>query len=294
MGLTDSAVEVEVNRRGFLVLSGSALASLSAGGTAIAQQVAVDEFTAIAWLIGPEANIPDPDGSFFENITDYHYVYWAENTGARFEIQEGDEDWTEMPTHLPGYPFSNLPTSPTTGSLFFDENRNLPTWWDQDHYEYPNFVDDVKVSPVTIANTTTRTTVFDPDINANSLVKGRKYQIQLSGSFGTANNSDSFAVDVNLGGATDLAGIGNVPANATNVPWWVQIEFSVREDGPNGMLVPTTLGMFNGEAQQATEAHSPVSVDTTTVTELSVDIQWDAASADNTVTVDQAHLVQMG
>lgn len=279
-----------MNRRTFLgALSVPAILSLT--GSASAQSLSEpDGYRAIPTWFGPADARPDP--SELQNRSGE--VLYLSSDGGLSHLVLGDSAWTDLPKTLAGFEPADLPTDLPNGALVFDEFRNLPAWWDRDHYEYPNFVDDVKTAPVTVANTATRTTVFDPDINENSLVQGRKYQIQLSGSFGTANTSDTFAVDVNLAGATDLAGIGNAPANVSNAPWWAQFEFSVRQAGQNGVLAPTTMGIFNSEAQQAPQAHTPVSVDTTSVTELSVDIQWDAADPDNTVTVDQAHLVQMG
>lgn len=193
---------------------------------------------------------------------------------------------------LPAYANSDLPTAPYAQSFFHDTNRGTIAWWDADHYEFPTFVDDVLTTEQTVSNTTTRTEVFNPDINADSLLEGRVYEIDLSGKFSTANTSDTFTVDVNLAGATDVAGISNAPANATDAPWSMEMKFTVREDGENGVIQPHTRGLF--DSQPADSHHSPVSVDTTTTTELSVDIQWDAADPDNTVTLGQAHLKQMG
>lgn len=186
----------------------------------------------------------------------------------------------------------NLPTSDPEGTVYFDSTRGVPAWWDGSGHEWANFVDDVLVTPQTVSNTTTRTEVFNPDINAGSLVAGRIYQMDLMGNFSTTNTSDTFSVDINLAGATDVAGITNTGGNASNDPWSVEFTFTVRTDGQNGTLQPHTRGLFNSEP--ADSHHSEVSVDTTTVTELSVDIQWSAADPDNSVTLGQAHLKQMG
>lgn len=280
-------------RRQFLgVVSLGALLGMSSGTVAAQEYKTEDQgFRPVPTWYGPLSERPAADSSFWNNKSGQ--VAYLTDNGRLSHLTIGDASWRELPLHPPGYATADLPTDATTGAIYWDENRNLPTWWDTDHYEFPNFVDDVLTDPVTVANTTTRTTVFDPDINANSLVKGRKYQIQISGSFGTANNSDTFSVDVDLAGATNLAGLSNSPSNETAVPWWVQFEFSVREDGVNGVLAPTSFGIFNSVAQQPASAHGTVSVDTTTVTNLSVDIQWDAADPANTVTVDEAHLIQM-
>lgn len=187
--------------------------------------------------------------------------------------------------------YESLPTSPDDqGTIYYDQNRNLPAWWDGDHYEWPNFVDDVLTEPETVAGTTTSTVVWDPDINANSLIEGRTYQIDLTGRFSTANTSSTFTVDIDLAG-TDVAGIQNVGGNVTDAPWSVEFSFTVQSDGQNGTLQPHTRGLFNTDATGSD--HDTVSVDTTSVTALSVSLQWDDASAGNSVTLSQAHLKQM-
>jgi len=279
-----------MDRRTFLgVLSIPALVGLS-GGAAAQTSTEGRGYSGVATWLGPIDDRPDPDS--FESVSG-QVAYIAKDTGEIATATLGaDSSWSPLPVRLVGYPQPELPTDLPTGALVFDENRNLPAWFDTDHYEYPNYVDDVLINPVTVANTTARTTVFDPDINANSLVAGRKYQIDLSGVFSTANNSDQFTIDVNLSGATDVAGIGNVGGNATNAPWSIEFAFTVRSHGQTGELQPHTKGLFNGEPIGSD--HNVVTVDTTTVTELSVDIQWNAAAADNSVTVKQAHLKQMG
>lgn len=279
-------------RREYLgLLSIPALIKLTGGARAQTQPEPESFEPADTW-VGPRGDRPDPDWVGFANATGT-VAYLATDSGELSTIEvDTDEGWAETPTPLVGYANAALPTNVPTGTVFFDENRNLPAWWDTDHYEFPNFVDDVLTSPVTVADTTTRTTVFDPDINQNSLVKGRTYQVDLFGQFGTANNSDTFTVDINLGPATDVAGIGNVGGNTTGAPWSIEFTFTVREDGQNGTLQPHTRGLFNSDP--ADSHHSEVTVDTTTVTELSVDIEWSAADPDNTVTLGQAHLKQMG
>lgn len=279
-----------VSRRSILTLGGSLLVLNSAARTVAAQ---LDPLNDEPEVYGVVLDTSRPSKAVLDAEWDnYRLIHIHPTTGARAAISDRDTGWVPIPDLLVGYPTAELPDSPETGNLFFDENRNLPTWWDQDHYEFPTFVDDVLTSPVTVANTTTRTTVFDPDINANSLVKGRKYQIDLSGSFSTTNNSDTFTIDINLAGATDVAGIGNVGGNVTDAPWNIEFAFTVREHGQNGVLQPHTKGLFNSDPADAD--HDTVTVDTTTVTELSVDLQWSAADPDNSVTVKQAHLKQMG
>lgn len=186
---------------------------------------------------------------------------------------------------------ANLPTTDPEGTVYFDSQRGVPAWWDGDNHEWANFVDDVLLTQQTVQNTTTRTSVWNPDINANSLIKGRIYQIDLHGTFGTANNSDQFTVDVDLAG-TDVAGVQNAGANVdAGTPWTLELTFTVRDHGASGVLKANTRATFN--EQPRTANHAEVTVDTTTATQLEIFITWGATNTDNVVNVEQAHLKQM-
>lgn len=191
------------------------------------------------------------------------------------------------------YTSSGLPQYPSAyeGTFHHDTDRGIPCWWDRDHWEWPNFVDDVLLSAQTVTDTTTRTSVWNPDINKNSLVKGRVYQMDLHGIFQTKNTSSQFTVDIDLAG-TDVAGIQNAQSNADpGTPWTLELTFSVREDGNNGKLKANTRATFN--EQPRTASHSEISVDTTTATALEVFFTWNESGTDNSVTLEQAHLKQM-
>lgn len=284
-------MDYEPSRRRYLALTGvSAIASLSGG---IAVQIDSPnneggEFDIYALILDAD----QPSKAILDDIWDtYQFVYVDPATGERDKIAHDDSGWQQLATRLKPYSNTELPSSPPIGQLVFDEDRGTAAWWDRDHWEWPNFVDDVLTTPQTVANTTTRTVVWEPDINPDSLIKGRAYQIDLHGVFSTANTSDQFTVDVNLAG-TDAAELQNVPANATDAPFSLETNFAIREDGTNGAIKPNTRGAFDDEAQSA--SHAEIPVDTTTVTNIAVAFQWDAADPDNTVTLEQAHFKQMG
>lgn len=282
---------MKLNKRRFLQITSAGLIAVLTGGTALASHVDDQEFSDVALLVGPDSARPAPDSNFFDNKRSYHYHYIATDTGARLSIETDDTQWSQLPIQLKSYAVDELPAAGTPGRLFFDTNRQLPVWDDDGGYEYPNFVDDVLLSQQTVANTTTRTSVFNPDIDANSLVKGRIYQLDLQGTFETANTSDQFTVDVGLAG-TDVAGLQNAPANASaGTPWTLELTFSVREHGTSGVLKPNTRAVF--DEQPRTANASTVTVDTTTANQLEVFITWSAADPSNVVNVEQAHLKQM-
>lgn len=277
---------MDFTRREITVLGITSLSSLPGG---LKRQIDSSEnenpFTGVAFLFGTER--PQPE--FFEDKGIGIYLFETPN-GEKHYTEPPYEEWIPLPTNLTEYTHNELPGDPIGGSLFFDESRGVPTWWDRDHYEWPTFVDDTLTTPVTVSNTTSRETLWNPTINADSLIEGRTYQVDLMGDFSTANNSDTFSVYATFGGA-DLAGISNVPANATDAPWSIEFTWTVRSHGQNGTLIAHTRGLFNSEPDDSDSSEQ--SIDTTTAVDLSFDVEWSAADAGNSVTLEQAHLKQM-
>lgn len=269
-----------------------ALATLPGG--AVAQELANDAgVQAVSVIKGDTPTPPSPKSIVSPNklgdVWAYYYIGSDHSIHYRDHTQS---DWGQLKTVLRSYGTTALPTSPTLGTLVLDKDRGTPAWWDADRWEFPNFVDNVLTSPATVANTTTRTAVFDPGIQAMSLVKGRVYQLELYGTFETANTSDQFTVDVDLAG-TDVAGEQNAQANAApGTPWTLELTFTVRDYGTNGVLKADSRATFN--EQPRTADHGEFSVDTTVQNELTVYITWSAADPQNSVTIEQAHLKQMG
>lgn len=285
----------EMTRRGFIVANVVPLATIGGGGVArpqvgSADDVLADDFQALADLIGPIGARPDPGDPFFEDKPIYAYRYSATDSGERYFRVQGDAGWTEWNLTLPSYPAAEMPADVPFGFIAMDENRDIPTWFDGDGYEHPTFVNDVLLDPVTVADTSTRTVVFNADIDEGSLVQGRAYELHLAGRFSTSNNSDQFTTFVDLAGV-EVASLQNQPANTTDVPWSLQMTFTVRDHGVSGTLIAHSRGLFNSEPDDA--SHAPVSVDTTTATALQADVQWGVADPGNSVTLEQAYLQQM-
>lgn len=294
-------MNTELGRRGFLVLSAGALAMLS--GTAAAQDIEdLDEpVQGTAILIGPESNRPEPGGDWFDQWDGGpNHIYITRDFdaddkqvgGKRFFYIDGvTDDWVQLPTHLPTFADADLPAQNVeAGYLAFDSDRGVPTWSAGSTYESPNFASEVLTSAVTVSNDATKTSVWSIDLNARSLIKGRTYQLDLMGIFSTANTSDQFTIIIELGGA-ELATLQNEPANATDAPWAVETTFTVRSHGENGEVQPHSQALFNSQPKD--DHHSSITVDTTVLETLEVFVNWDAADANNSVTLGQGHLKVM-
>lgn len=283
-----------MQRRQFLgTLALAGLTALTGGVNA--QQVGLDagEFTPVPVWSGLADARPAPDSERLSGL-EGRVAYLAINTGALSYIDEPGGQWDELPTKLPTVADEDLPdpASVPAGYMVLDKDRGIPAWNDGTGFEFPSFVDDVKTSPTTVANDTTRTQVFNPDINAMSLIEGRDYEITVSGKFSTANNTDTFDVIVDLGG-TDVATLTNAGKNVTDAHWRAVTEFSVRPgSGSDVHLAPESYGQFDEQMRGA--VHDVVAVDPTVLTNISVDIQWSAADAGNSVTVERGTLQQRG
>lgn len=282
----------DFSRREFILAGTLPIVSISDGGElqVESQQPKEEyEFDGVAYLLGPASARPAAGGDFFDNKIAYAYIY-ENHDGARFMITDGDSAWSELPVQLPAYTQGNLPTSPAQATIVYDETRGSIAWSESGHWHWPSFVDDVKTTATTVSNTTTRTQVWNPGIDVHALTEGRVYQIELQGTFSTASNADQFTVDIDIGG-TDAGTLQNAPAVVTDAPWTYVMTFIVRSDGVNGSVKPDARAIFN--EQPRTSDDSEITIDTTTATQLTVYISWSAADADNSVTLEQAHMKQM-
>lgn len=121
---------MDLNRRGFLELNAAALAAVTGGD--LSQQLSTDiDFQNAAFLIGPEQRLPDPDTDFFANKNGYHYIYWA-LSGARYELKDGDTEWTQLPVTLPVYDDIREVDNPVPGMrVQLDGSVQEPAgeWW---------------------------------------------------------------------------------------------------------------------------------------------------------------------
>lgn len=84
----------ETTRRGILgMISVAALPMfLGSSGVAVAQQTGSDIDSVCVWA-DTEANLPEPDGPFFEGRDNYAFLFLAIDSGAIYYRENGDGDW---------------------------------------------------------------------------------------------------------------------------------------------------------------------------------------------------------
>ena len=92
-----------LNRREFMMAGTTSLLALDGG---VKRQVGSQQsgndyqFSGVADLFGPRDARPAPDDPFFDDKVAFLYRYEASDTGARYWIQDGDTEWTELPMKL--------------------------------------------------------------------------------------------------------------------------------------------------------------------------------------------------
>lgn len=248
------------------------------------------EFQGVADLMGPRDARPASESEFFDNKKFYAYQYYALDEGGRYFKRQSDAEWTKLPFKLPDYPNGSLPGDPANASMYFDNNRGTPAWFDRDHYEFPNFTDDVLTEPVSVTGSA-RVPVWDAPINEGSMLAGRAYQADLMGDFTTGNSSAFFTVYAVYGGV-ELAGISSTAENVTEAPWSIEFTYTIRTDGADGTGIAHTRGLFNGTPDDSDSEE--FTIDTTVGNNISFEIAFNDDDASNEVHLEQAHIKQMG
>jgi len=147
--------------------------------------------------------------------------------------------------------------------------------------------DDTRVSDITVANTTTETTVHTSPVIADEFQVGKMYKLTVLGKYSTANASDTFTLRAKIGGTTlltTLLSAGNATDAALQSVWYL----TIRTLGATGTYSAYVHTVLHNNVVSTT----PVSgtVDTTSAEDLTLTLQWSAADAGNTATIMQSVL----
>ena len=142
---------------------------------------------------------------------------------------------------------------------------------------------DVVITPVTVANTSTETTIYTTTMAANYPTVGKTMHIRLWGQFSTENTSAIFTINVYMGGTLILTNT-SVSQSATNRTFDIDITATVRSIGTSGSIIGY------GKVQQDNMAPNMAisnltTVNTTTSNDLVVKIKWNNADDLNTLTL---------
>lgn len=151
-----------------------------------------------------------------------------------------------------------------------------------------------QTSTVTVANTTTETTITNGGVGsltlpANYLIAGRSFRIFGSG-YHSNLNTDTLRVKVKLGSVVLLDTGAQASGASTNDGFIISAIVTCRTTGASGTV------MAQGEYKEYTgtpSAHdtyqlvntATTTIDTTASNDISVTVQWGTASASNTISL---------
>lgn len=144
----------------------------------------------------------------------------------------------------------------------------------------------VLLADVTVAETTTETEVFSATTTAGQLTRGRVVKTRLMGRYSTANATDFFTARLKIGGTTIIS-IAATAKNVTDAPFDLEFLFTVRSAGATGTVQAFAEAEIDNEGKAA-DATATTTLDTTVDEAITCTIEWSAATAGNTLTLDQA------
>ncbi len=185
-------------------------------------------------------------------------------------------------TDLPNNGDASLHTNTTSGDVFYAVNVNGVIRRMLLNRSY-----DIVTSSVTVANTTTETTVYTANIDPNELVVGKVIEVKLQGIYSTANSADTFNVNVYLDGSL-VATITSDPKQVTGAEFDIQFLSTIRSVGASG-TARTFLYAHVADVDKSVASNALAPIDTTITNTITVSIQWSSATAGDTLTLQQGY-----
>jgi hypothetical protein len=142
---------------------------------------------------------------------------------------------------------------------------------------------DVITSTVTVADTTTETTIFTGTIAANALRAGNVLKVYAKGVLSNDSASDDITLRGYIG-STLLGTFNPAIGNVTDALWHLDAMFTVRSVGASGSVAWAADFDIDGNT---TEGEDISTVDTTASEDFTVTVEWDNAKAGNTISIYQ-------
>lgn len=209
------------------------------------------------------------------------YVYFGPSSAtakARVTIEAGSA--TIAPFALNS---GTVLTTPQAGAFEFDGMGVYFT--PNDERRSIQLADGSITSTVTVANTTTETTIYSEPISAGSLDVGEVIDILLNGFYSTANAADTFTLRFKIGATTVLT-VTSTAKNVTNTPFEIDFRTTIRTIGAGGTCISyASVKLDNTDASAA--ATTTTAINTTNANTLTVTLQWSNALAANTLSLTQ-------
>lgn len=150
---------------------------------------------------------------------------------------------------------------------------------------------DSVTSDTTVANSVAETTLFTGTVAANELSAGKVLRCRVYGRM-SALVTDTVTLRFKVGGTTFLT-IVSTAAAITGQEWSAEFVITCRTTGAAGTLISQVWAIINNSIQSAADSGTHT-VDTTAAENVTVTAQWSAASASDTITLQQGYLELFG
>jgi hypothetical protein len=176
-------------------------------------------------------------------------------------------------------------TTPEDGTIEYDGTRFYIT--EVDVRRVISRASDAITSSVTVADTTDETTVFTAPLTANTIKAGKVYRVHGFGKASTHDAADTVTIKIKTSGTT-IVTLNAKPGIAADDPMQFLISFTCRTIGASGTF--SGYGEIVVGSDESRTNTSSSAINTTVLNNITVTFQWDSASADNTITLDQCYL----
>ena len=198
-------------------------------------------------------------------------------------------NWTAIQTFQKGINLTGLlsPPSVVNGHIFHYDKR---FYIDSANRRAISRSSDAITVPVTVANTTDDTLLWEGGVSADTLAVGKVYRVSTFGKFSTTNASSSLTLRTKLNNV-EIASLTSNLGNVTNVAGYSQAIITIRTLGTTGTV--TCFSSFQLDEKSFIANNSSIIVNTTEGNNVEITAQWNTAHAENTATIDQGFLEAM-
>ena len=145
--------------------------------------------------------------------------------------------------------------------------------------------DSMLISSNTVANTTTETTIFTATIPAGFITAPTMIEMDIDGVYSTSNSNDSFVCRVKLNGVS-IHTFNSVPKNVVDTPVELTSRTTIRTIGVGGIAVTKANFAAHNDGLFGSSV-SDLAINTTVANVISITMEWDNASVNNSGTIKQ-------
>lgn len=216
---------------------------------------------------------------------------WAITPTAYLHIKAGTATAGTAPLKFTSW---ILNTTSESGAIEFS-NSSSPAFFmthSSKRYKIVGSADTV-TSSTTVANTTTETTVYSSTIAANEFGVGDVFLARILGlySSATAAGVDTAIIRIKIGGTT-VVSITTTVKLVTDTPLDIEFIGTIRTVWASGSIFAFIKGELDSIAQSVANTAATI-INTTTNNTITITVEWGAAKAWNSLTIQQWYLRQL-